>query len=114
MLLLGQRHGARWQLERLWPCLNTWPDPAERRCRFQVDPREQVLAQRWARARGLQVLGSAHSHPSNAPQPSTTDRALTAAPALMVIAGPRGECCAWWLEEGENTAPRQVPWRMVD
>lgn len=113
LLLLGRRQGASWQLQRLWPCLNIWPDPAARRRRFLLDPREQLLAQRWARARDLEVLGAAHSHPASAPEPSASDRQLTAAPALMVIAAPSEQCRAWWLEE-QGTRPRQVPWRMVD
>lgn len=114
-LLLGSRHGRgrdpRWQLQRLWPCLNVWSPPEERQRRFAIDPREQLLAQRWARQRGLQVLGAAHSHPEGAAEPSPTDRELTCAPALMVILGRHGEARAWWLEEGD-TQPRQLPWRM--
>lgn len=114
-LLLGSRQarGAeqRWQLQRLWPCLNVWLPPQERARRFAIDPREQLVAQRWARQRGLELLGAAHSHPAGAAEPSPTDRALTCAPALMVILGRRGEAQAWWLEEGE-TQPRRLPWRM--
>ncbi len=114
-LLLGSRHGRghdpRWQLQRLWPCLNVWSPPGERQRRFAIDPREQLVAQRWARQRGLQVLGAAHSHPEGAAEPSPTDRALTCAPALMVILNRHGEARAWWLEEGD-TQPRQLPWRM--
>ncbi|WP_370566694.1 M67 family metallopeptidase [Cyanobium sp. LEGE 06143] len=114
-LLLGTRRGRGldqlWQLQRLWPCLNVWSPPGERQRRFAIDPREQLVAQRWARQRGLQVLGAAHSHPETAAEPSPTDLALTCAPALMVILGRQGEALAWWLEEG-NTLPRPLPWRM--
>lgn len=121
-LLIGQRGkepstptsagGSVWRLERVWPCLNCWPRRQERRRRFALDPREQLLAQRWARTRGLGVLGAAHSHPDGPARPSPTDQALTLAPALMVILG-RDGAAAWWLEEGDPQ-PRPLPWRMED
>ena len=115
-LLLGRRHGPLWRLERVWPCCNIWPDPLERAQRFAIDPREQLLAQRWARGLGLELLGSAHSHPASAPLPSTTDLALTASPALMLIWGEArpgavpGPVC-WWLEDPPAQA-RQLEWTM--
>jgi hypothetical protein len=76
-----------------------------------------LLAQRWARQRGVQVLGSAHSHPASPAEPSATDLALAVAPTLMVIrsglpgagaasepAGPLAGLGAWWLP-GEGAAP---------
>lgn len=142
-LLLGRRLGAPegagggegrlWRLERIWPALNTWEPAAERRHRFQLDPREQLLAQRWARERGLEVLGAAHSHPGGVAEPSATDRGLTAGPTLMLIlAFPSGDdalpgggladgaLCCWWLAEGpadegqDPPPPRPLMWRMVD
>ena len=127
-LLLGST-GCSWYLQRIWPTLNSWPEPTQRACRFSLDPREQLLAQRWARDHDLRVLGSAHSHPGSAPVPSTLDQELTVAPALMLIAG-RDQVSAstlagqgwnwgcWWLpeqREGEPTlAPLQLPWTMAD
>lgn len=123
-LLLGSG-GHDWHLLRIWPALNSWPDPQERERRFSLDPREQLLAQRWARERGLQVLGAAHSHPAAAPHPSATDLALTVAPALLLIGGrpavsdPLGatwQWACWWLPEVQPGAPATaalpVPWRM--
>ena len=130
-LLLGTT-GISWQLELVWPCLNAWPQAAKRTHRFALDPREQLLAQRWARQRGLQVLGCAHSHPSSAPMPSALDRELTLAPALLLIAGSLGlagdlqtgppaggwHWACWWLPEapfaGCSGEAMPVPWRMVD
>jgi len=115
-LLIGRRQGPLWRLERVWPCCNIWPDPLERAHRFAIDPREQLLAQRWARGLGLELLGSAHSHPASAPLPSTTDLALTASPALMLIWGPLQPAAAagprcWWLED-PPAAPRALEWTM--
>ena len=127
-LLLGST-GCSWHLQRIWPTLNCWPDPSQRTRRFSLDPREQLLAQRWARAHDLRVLGSAHSHPCSAPVPSTLDQTLTVAPALMLIAG-RDQSSAspwewggwswgcWWLQEqfdGEPPlAPLRLPCSMAD
>ncbi|MEB3233988.1 MAG: M67 family metallopeptidase [Cyanobacteriota bacterium] len=124
-LLLG-RQGLCPHLQQVWPCLNNWPELAERPRRFALDPREQLLAQRWARSRGLAVLGSAHSHPSSDPTPSALDLALTVAPALVVIAGVgadhRGaspwQWGFWWLAEsqalGSAPEPLPLPWTMAD
>ena len=122
-LLLGERQGrspagpARvWWLRRIWPCLNVWQPAAERQRRFAIDPREQLLAQRWARQRQLQVLGAAHSHPASAPLPSVTDRALCYSPSLMLILGrdaagsPRLGC--WWLSDRGTL--RRLMWKMED
>ena len=115
-LLLGRRHGALWRIERIWPCLNVWEPASERQARFAVDPREQLHAQKWGRGLGLLLLGSAHSHPATEPVPSATDRALTVAPALMLICGRlatgRPELACWWLHE--DGPPRLLPWRMED
>lgn len=102
----------------IWPCLNVWDPAAERTRRFLLDPREQLLAQRWGRQRGLQVLGSAHSHPSSAARPSVTDLALAVAPTLLLILSPLEDWApaCWWLEpsSGEAARPRPLRWRMVD
>ena len=101
------------RVEAIWPCLNVWNPPSERPCRFAVDPREQLMAQKWGRQRGWQLIGSAHSHPGGAPVPSPLDRTLAVAPTLMLIAGTAGEqppCSgpaarsirAWWLTAADH------------
>jgi proteasome lid subunit RPN8/RPN11 len=123
-LLLGHRHP--WAICAIWPCLNVWDPPVERRCRFALDPREQLQAQKWARTRGLAVLGSAHSHPASEPVPSALDRSLAFGPTLMLILGRphgpaasddggltgKGELACWWLPE--QGPPMRLPWRMDD
>lgn len=137
-LLLGRRlsvpaaaggpGGRVWRVERVWPALNTWEPFGERRQRFRLDPREQLLAQRWTRERGLEVLGAAHSHPDGVPVPSATDLTLTAGPTLMVILAPpsgggalvEGALGCWWLDGGgedpgqDPLPPHPLVWRMVD
>ncbi len=118
-LLLGERRGSTWWLRRAWPCCNVWPQPEQRCTRFAIDPREQLLAQKWARPRGLELLGSAHSHPSSAAVPSATDCRLTAPPALMLIQGvapgkadgASASLEAWWIAEPPHQ-PQRLPWTM--
>ena len=134
-LLLGSRGlegvlDLRW----IWPCVNVWEPASERRRRFRIDPREQLLAQKWGRGRGWLVLGSAHSHPRGVEEPSATDRALAFAPTLMLILAPglgggaadlelSGRIGCWWLpapDDGVREAgpaaslPRRLRWRMED
>ena len=116
-LLVGVRFEDHWSIRDLWPCLNVWEPARQRRRRFAIDPREQLQAQRWARQRGLQVLGSAHSHPTSPAEPSATDLAMAVAPTLMVIRSglvgsgvvgqspdPLAGLGAWWLP-GDGGAP---------
>lgn len=106
-LLLGTT-GSSWHLQCVWPCLNCWPEAAERSRRFALDPREQLLAQRWARRQGVQVLGCAHSHPSSEAIPSATDLALTLAPSLLLIQGRDGLWRAWWHSD-DPLGLRELP-----
>ncbi len=103
--------GPRWQALLLWPCRNVWTPAMERQRRFAIDPREQLLAQKWARGKGWEVLGSIHSHPRGEPVPSATDRALAVPPALLVIQGVAEMACWWLPEEGP---PRRLMWKMED
>ncbi len=92
------------RIRLIWPCLNVWEPEQQRPQRFAIDPREQLLAQKWGRRRGWQVIGTAHSHPSSAAVPSSTDRALAFPPTLMLILGAGNELRAWWLEEPASGA----------
>jgi proteasome lid subunit RPN8/RPN11 len=110
-LLLGSQQQETLQVLWIWPCCNVWQPAAERHRRFSLDPREQLLAQRWSRSRRLQVLGAAHSHPSSAAVPSSTDRQLCIGPTLMLIRSGLDQGLpalrAWWMPEngGESDAP---------
>ena len=98
-MLLGERRDDGWRLRWIWPCCNVWPVPGERCRRFAIDPREQLLAQKWGRVRGLEVLGAAHSHPSSPAVPSAIDLDWAVTPCLMLIVGPRRDCRAWWVAD---------------
>lgn len=107
----GPKAGALWTLDRVWPCCNVWMPPQERLRRFALDPREQLLAQRWGRQRQLLLLGTAHSHPQGQPQPSATDRALAYTPSLQVILAPGDGWLPrpWWLDGTPDGAPEALP-----
>ena len=114
-LLLGERLDFDWQLRLIWPCCNVWPQPQQRCQRFAIDPREQLQAQKWGRAQGLELLGSAHSHPTSGAVPSGIDRSLCGIATLMVIFGAQNlgaELVAWWMPEAP-APPLRLPWRMV-
>jgi len=104
-LLLGEHNGATLRVRWIWPCHNVWEPAEERPQRFSLDPREQLLAQRWCRNDGLTVLGAAHSHPNSEAVPSSTDRALCVGPTLILIrsgllsglAALRG----WWMPDAD-------------
>jgi len=113
--LLGRRRRDGLSLQQVWPCCNVWrpglaalpegpgpthasmPQPS-RRTRFALDPREQIHAQRWARSRGLAVIGTAHSHLDGPAVPSATDRHWSHQPGLMVILAADQTVRAWWME----------------
>jgi proteasome lid subunit RPN8/RPN11 len=50
------------------------PGRETERNRFLIDPREQLRAEKDARARGLTALGYYHSHPDHPARPSAYDR----------------------------------------
>ena len=101
-LLLGQGHGSAdsasddWRVQLIWPCRNMLGQ--QEHDRFELDPREQIAAQRWARAKALTVLGSAHSHPGASVVPSRRDRLWAGSSGLMLIMGPNDALAGWWLE----------------
>ncbi len=104
------------QLEiiHIWPCCNTWEpnffsnyeikDTSDgekisnlsKRNRFAIDPKEQILAQKWARSKKLKILGIAHSHPSSDGIPSKHD--LIFHKNLMVIIDQSAKIYAWWIK----------------
>ncbi len=125
-LLLGQRQksfsdspGEVWNINLIWPCCNVWqpdffPDPNEKKAfdskslsrnskknRFSIDPREQIAAQKWARGCNLQVLGTAHSHPTGNAMPSATDIRWGFSIGILVIVGQSNEVRGW-LKQGNN------------
>ena len=101
-----------WQINLIWPCCNVWvPNNMDymlkpnaqtqsnysRENRFQIDPKEQILAQKWSRSHQLQVLGSAHSHPNSSGIPSSIDIHWNLNSGLMLIVDQFNFIKAWWI-----------------
>ncbi len=120
-----------YQISLIWPCCNIWEQEKyifnesknltnqernnlSRRNRFAIDPREQLLAQKWARSRGLVILGTAHSHPSNLSIPSKADISWNFSPSLMVILNSKGELRAWWVNNAASKKAIEVPVNLHD
>jgi proteasome lid subunit RPN8/RPN11 len=77
-----------------------------RRDRYELDPRDIIRAERYARESGLEVIGFYHTHPDHPARPSQfdTDRAWPGYiyVVISVSAGGLGEATAWRLVEGEG------------
>lgn len=105
----------------IWPVCNVWIPgihglnevdgkdgsslqsmPRSRRTRFAIDPLEQLHAQRWARQKSWQILGSAHSHPDGESSLSEVDCRWALPPTLMVVVAGSGRIAAWWIESGHD------------
>ena len=112
-LLIGsQSHSGVWQLEQVWPCCNVWLPRSARGQRFTLDPREQLAAQRWARERGQQVLGVAHSHPNSSADASPRDRQWGIPGTLALILAGDGDLKGWWLAADRRA--QEVPLEVWD
>tara|TARA_B100000700_G_scaffold147213_1_gene164057 strand:+ start:171 stop:680 length:510 start_codon:yes stop_codon:yes gene_type:complete len=116
------------QIHLIWPCCNVWvPNQIDeglninsqkkshfsKRNRFQIDPKEQIAAQKWSRLRELQVLGSAHSHPTELAMPSAIDLQWIFHPQLMIIVDKYNQIRAWWITNSENYQEIDVAFRMT-
>ncbi len=116
----GTEKNSWWRVRLIWPCCNIWEpeifnlkEPASqhkkntlkiqsRNNRFAIDPREQIIAQRWARKKHWHVLGTAHSHPNGTYEPSTIDCFWNITPSLMVIIDQNMRLGAWWVNDDQT------------
>ena len=106
-----------WEVKRVWNCRNVWGESdsklidqtkgvlsnqknmhLSKKNRFEIDAKDQITSQKWARKNGLEVLCFAHSHPSAENKPSEIDLLLHQSPGLMVISNKDGELKAWWIK----------------
>ena len=69
---------------------------------FEIDPKDQIASQKWARENELEVLCCAHSHPSGENKPSAMDLYFHQSPGLMVISNKNGDLKAWWIKNKLN------------
>ena len=76
----------------------------EPRSRFLIDPKAHIDARRTARARGLEVVGFYHSHPSSPATPSARDVAEFTYPgslyAIVSLASEPADIGLFRLDEG--------------
>lgn len=128
-LLIGTTTGGSREVQEAWPLRNAWEDDPEQRAdmfraleaegtaataaaweaedtsrRFFVSPREQMLAEKRARAMGLQVVGVYHTHPNHPAVPSAFDRSIAWEGWSYVIVSVRegqiAEFRSWIIEDG--------------
>ncbi len=106
-----------WEIKHIWNCRNIWGQENSnlidhntcrfpnqkmiqfsKRNRFEIDPKDQIEAQKWARENALEVLCCAHSHPMSENTPSEIDLLWHDSPGLMVISNKNGNLKAWWIK----------------
>ena len=123
-ILIGQKKYSRtdnkknfWEIKHIWNCRNIWGQKESTLIneniytmnnsknikfskinRFEIDAKDQIAAQKWARKHNLEVLCCAHSHPSSENRPSEIDLFFHKSPGLMVIANKDGNLKAWWIK----------------
>lgn len=69
--LIGAAHDSRYRVHEFRPMRNTVTDrPWDR---YVLDPLEQLKVQKDAEAKGLEIIGFAHSHPDHPAVPSRFD-----------------------------------------
>ena len=123
-IVIGEKKNSRtdnknnfWKIKQIWNCRNIWGQqesnlinqntcifPNEKimqlstKNRFEINPRDQIAAQKWSRENNLEILCCAHSHPIGKNRPSEMDLFLHQSPGLMVIANKNGNLKAWWIK----------------
>ena len=106
-----------WEIKHVWNCRNIWGQDESKllvqhkgilknqsniqlskKNFFEINAKDQIEAQKWARDNDLELLGFAHSHPLSENIPSKIDLFWHNSPGLMVIANKTGHLKAWWIE----------------
>ena len=127
-ILIGQKKTSAtdnkqnfWEVTNIWNCRNVWGQPESKlidhnisiysnqnniqlskKNRFEIDAKDQIASQKWARKNDLEVLCCAHSHPGGENKPSEIDLFLHQSPGLMVISNKDGDLKAWWIKNKLN------------
>tara|TARA_B100000700_G_scaffold255868_1_gene288841 strand:- start:2303 stop:2815 length:513 start_codon:yes stop_codon:yes gene_type:complete len=106
-----------WEIKYIWKSSNIWGQQESKLIdqnpislhdqintklsktnRFEIDAKDQITAQKWARKNNLEILCCAHSHPLGKNRPSQIDLLWHKSPGLMVIANKHGNLKAWWIK----------------
>ena len=127
-ILIGKKHGLTqgekrniWEVTKIWNCRNIWGEQESKLIdqnistffsqeneqfskinRFEIDARDQIASQKWARENDLEVLCCAHSHTSGENKPSKIDLFFHQSPGLIIISNKYGDLKAWWIENKLN------------
>ena len=127
-ILIGQKKISKtyksknfWEVKHIWNCRNVWGQPqskllgknlsvfshqkniqSSKNNRFEIDAKDQIASQKWARNNDLEILCCAHSHPIGDNKPSKMDLFLHQAPGLMIISNKYGDLKAWWIKNKLN------------
>ena len=121
-ILIGQKKSSPteekkifWEIKHIWKCRNIWGQQESKlidqnilpnlkhqqlskiNC-FEIDSKDLITSQKWARKNHLEVLCCAHSHPLGENKPSEMDLFLHQSPGLMVISNRDGNLKAWWIK----------------
>lgn len=80
-LIAGRRDGDEFLAERIF-CLENGDHSPEH---FTISPADQLRCIREARAEGMEVLGSWHSHPETPARPSKEDLRLANDPSSLYL-----------------------------
>ena len=119
-LIQGQKRNT-WEVSYIWNCQNIWGEQESKLIdqnlntfsnqdneqfskinRFEIDAKDQIASQKWARENDLEVLCCAHSHTSGDNKPSEMDLFFHQSPGLMIISDKYGNLKAWWVENKLN------------
>ena len=106
-----------WEVKHIWNCRNIWGEKESKLIdqnlrtipnqktikfsklnRFEIDAKDQISSQKWARENNLEVLCCAHSHPLGENKPSEIDLFFHQSPCLVVISNKNGNLKAWWIK----------------
>ena len=106
-----------WEIKHIWKCCNIWGQEESKlidhkltkltspmnielskKNRFEIDAKDQIAAQKWARKNNFEVLCCAHSHPLCDNRPSAIDLFYHKPPGLMIISNKNGNLKAWWIK----------------
>ncbi len=127
-ILIGKKNNSArdhkrniWKVTHIWNCRNIWGEQESKLIgqnvsslsdqkkmqfsknnRFEIDAKDQIASQKWARENNLEVLCCAHSHPSGENKPSELDLFFHQSPGLMVISNKDGDLKAWWVKDKLN------------
>lgn len=118
-IVLGRRHEGSLAMTRTLATRNV-AEAAERRRRFMIEPKVVLELQRRLRGTGESIIGFYHSHPDAEARPSPTDMTYfrlwpeTMWLIVPVSGGQPGPPRAWWLDDAEAPAPRELTLQLAD